>query len=129
MPSLDDMVKGLRSFDTLVADDDAMRRDMERLRNARWAMPSGEQIFPKIPFTDHDFNELVENKCFVELMMRVRRTVYDHKIGLGFGASVLDNALIEGLAMVFGIFDDIEREVFQEDAVQPDLPSPQEEPE
>lgn len=126
MPSLDDMMRGTRSFEQLSADADAMRDAMQRLRNARWAMPAGELVFPKVPFNEHDFNALVENPCFQSFMTDIRRVIYDQKIGLGFGASVLDNALVEGLAMVFGIFDDIEREMFPEDLSQPETPSLQE---
>lgn len=120
MPNLDDMVRGTRSFDQLTSDTEAMRDAMKRLRDARWAMPVGERVFPKIPFNAHDFNALVENPCFQSFMMDIRRQVYE--------ARVIENLDIPlPLIMAFSIFDDIEREMFPEDLSEPETPSLQEE--
>lgn len=125
--ALDRIIKGLLSYEQMSANADEIQAAAKQARAARWAMPAGDQVFPRVAFGPHDFNELVDNKAFQEFMMKIRRVVYDTKINLGFGGDQKENILAEGLAMSFGIFDDMEREIFAEDEPsQPQESSPRE---
>lgn len=118
---IDDIQAGLPSLDTMAMDSEKIRDAMQRLRVATWAMPGGEQVFPKIDFTASDFNDLVGNRCFQRFMTDIRRHVYEARV-----IENVDTPL--PLIMAFAIFDDIEREMFpQEDESQPEPFSPQEE--
>lgn len=118
---LDDIQKGLPSLDAMASTSEEIQREMQRMRQARWAMPDGEAVFAKIDFTASDFNALVDNRCFQRFMMDLRRQVYEVR--------VIGNLDVQPpLIAAFTIFDDIEREMFpQEDESYPEPSTPQEE--